>query len=70
MLERCIALDQAYTPAYELLSKLHALRGYPLAAARLLRRVVQLNPNSADHITEYADFLYKQGKTIIYSGFL
>lgn len=61
MLERCVSLDQTYTPAYELLAKLHAAAGRYVPAAQLLRRVVQLHPNSPDHLTEYAAFLHRRG---------
>lgn len=61
MLERCVALDQTYTPAYELLAKIHAQVGRIRTADLMLKRVVQLNPNNADYLAEYGAFMHRRG---------
>ncbi|XP_069696978.1 protein O-mannosyl-transferase TMTC1-like [Periplaneta americana] len=62
MLERCVRLDAAYTPAYLLLARLYQdQEGRGLAVGRLLRHVVRLQPNSPDHLAELAAWLHQQG---------
>ncbi|XP_068082908.1 protein O-mannosyl-transferase TMTC1 [Anabrus simplex] len=63
MLERCIRLDTAYTPAYLLLTKLYSGRGLQAEVGRLLRHVTRLQPTSADHLAEYADWLHNSGRS-------
>lgn len=58
MLQKCVSLDPAYTPAYLVLARLAT---GPTAGA-LLRHVVRLQPRSPDHLTEYASWLYQNGK--------
>ncbi|XP_068082907.1 protein O-mannosyl-transferase TMTC1 [Anabrus simplex] len=63
MLERCIRLDTAYTPAYLLLTKLYSGRGLQAEVGRLLRHVTRLQPTSADHLAEYAAWLHDTGRS-------
>ncbi|XP_025602566.1 protein O-mannosyl-transferase TMTC1-like isoform X2 [Athalia rosae] len=58
MLQRCVFLDPAYTPAYLVLARLAT---GPTAGA-LLRHVVRLQPRSPDHLAEYANWLNASGK--------
>ncbi|KAF3428232.1 hypothetical protein E2986_11745 [Frieseomelitta varia] len=58
MLQKCVSLDPAYTPAYLVLARLAT---GPTAGV-LLRHVVRLQPKSADHLAEYASWLYQNGK--------
>lgn len=58
MLERCLKLDTAYSPAYLVLAKLHT----PPIAARLLRHVTRLLSNSPDYQAYFADWLYDRGE--------
>ncbi|XP_075235053.1 protein O-mannosyl-transferase TMTC1-like [Lycorma delicatula] len=53
MLERCLRLNAAYTPAYLLLAKLHS---GPIVG-RLLRHVNRLQPANADYLAQYAEWL-------------
>jgi hypothetical protein len=63
MLERCVRLDAAYTPAYLLLARLYqGQEGRGAAVGRLLRHVVRLQPNSPDHLAELASWLHEQGE--------
>nr|CAD7571915.1 unnamed protein product [Timema californicum] len=62
MLERCIRLDPAYTPAYLLLARLYSNRGVHEAVGQLLRHVATLEPESSDHMAEYATWLRDKGK--------
>ena len=63
MLQKCVSLDPAYTPAYLVLARLAT----GPAAGVLLRHVVRLQPRSPDHLAEYASWLYQtvsdSGKT-------
>nr|CAD7392363.1 unnamed protein product [Timema cristinae] len=61
MLERCIRLDPAYTPAYLLLARLYSNRGVHEAVGQLLRHVATLEPESSDHMAEYATWLRDKG---------
>ncbi|XP_033611533.1 protein O-mannosyl-transferase TMTC1 isoform X2 [Cryptotermes secundus] len=62
MLERCVRLDAAYTPAYLLLARLYqGQEGRGPAVGRLLRHVARLQPNSPDHLAELAAWLHEQG---------
>ncbi|XP_031836634.1 protein O-mannosyl-transferase TMTC1 isoform X1 [Nomia melanderi] len=58
MLQKCVSLDPAYTPAYLVLARLAT---GPTAGV-LLRHVVRLQPQSPDHLAEYASWLYQNGK--------
>lgn len=58
MLQTCVALDPAYTPAYLVLARL--ADGH--ATGVLLRHVVRLQPRSPDHLAEYASWLYQNGE--------
>ncbi|XP_076748886.1 protein O-mannosyl-transferase TMTC1 isoform X2 [Xylocopa sonorina] len=58
MLQKCVSLDPAYTPAYLVLARLAT---GPTAGV-LLRHVVRLQPRSPDHLAEYASWLYQNGK--------
>ncbi|XP_076380772.1 protein O-mannosyl-transferase TMTC1 [Megalopta genalis] len=58
MLQKCVSLDPAYTPAYLVLARLAT----GPAAGVLLRHVVRLQPQSPDHLAEYASWLYQNGK--------
>jgi hypothetical protein len=63
MLERCVRLDSAYTPAYLLLARLYqGQEGRGPAVGRLLRHVARLQPNSPDHLVELAAWLHEQGE--------
>ncbi|XP_069696734.1 protein O-mannosyl-transferase TMTC1-like [Periplaneta americana] len=63
MLERCVRLDAAYTPAYLLLARLYqGQEGRGPAVGRLLRHVASLQPNSPDHLAELAAWLHQQGR--------
>jgi hypothetical protein len=63
MLERCVRLDAAYTPAYLLLARLYqGQEGRGPAVGRLLRHVARLQPNSPDHLAELAAWLHEQGE--------
>ncbi|XP_075234795.1 protein O-mannosyl-transferase TMTC1-like [Lycorma delicatula] len=65
MLERCIRLDSAYTPAYLLLAK---LQPGPIAG-RLLKHVTRLHPTNSDLLAHYADWLlqnYRVEEAILY----
>lgn len=62
MLERCVAIDSSYTPAYLLMAKLHALDGRKKMVGQLLRHVVEMHPKNPDHLAEYAGWLYDQGE--------
>lgn len=64
MLQKCVSLDPAYTPAYLVLARLAT---GPTAGA-LLRHVVRLQPRSPDHLTEYASWLYQNGKWQWWNG--
>nr|XP_033192093.1 protein O-mannosyl-transferase TMTC1-like isoform X3 [Bombus vancouverensis nearcticus] len=55
MLQKCVSLDPAYTPAYLVLARLAT---GPTAGV-LLRHVVRLQPKSPDHLAEYASWLYQ-----------
>lgn len=57
MLERCLQLDRAYSPAYLVLAKLHA----PPMAARLLHHVTRLLPGSPDYQAYFASWLHHKG---------
>lgn len=59
MLQKCVALDPAYTPAYLVLARLATGQ----ATGVLLRHVVRLQPRSPDHLAEYASWLYQNGKS-------
>lgn len=61
MLQKCVALDPEYIPAYLLLARLAT----GPATGALLRHVVQLQPRSPDHLAEYASWLYQNGKKLI-----
>nr|CAD7199727.1 unnamed protein product [Timema douglasi] len=63
MLERCIRLDPAYTPAYLLLARLYSNRGVHEAVGQLLRHVATLEPESSDHMAEYATWLRDKGRS-------
>ncbi|XP_029040158.2 protein O-mannosyl-transferase TMTC1-like isoform X2 [Osmia bicornis bicornis] len=58
MLQKCVSLDPAYTPAYLVLARLAT----GPAAGVLLRHVVRLQPRSPDHLAEYASWLHQNGK--------
>ncbi|XP_053677834.1 protein O-mannosyl-transferase TMTC1-like [Anopheles nili] len=58
MLERCVRLEPLFTAAYLELVKLYA--NQPIAAGRLLARVVRLNPYNADLRRQYGDWLMEQ----------
>ncbi|XP_015513359.1 protein O-mannosyl-transferase TMTC1 [Neodiprion lecontei] len=58
MLQRCVSLDPAYTPAYLVLARLATGQ----TAGALLRHVVRLQPRSPDHLAEYAAWLNSNGK--------
>ncbi|XP_076301294.1 protein O-mannosyl-transferase TMTC1-like isoform X2 [Lasioglossum baleicum] len=58
MLQKCVSLDPAYTPAYLVLARLAT----GPAVGVLLRHVVRLQPHSPDHLAEYAFWLYQNGK--------
>lgn len=60
MLERCIRLEPAFTPAYLELVKLRGRQDSSVGS--LLRKVVHLNPKDPHHITSYAEWLQEQGK--------
>jgi NADH:ubiquinone oxidoreductase subunit C len=68
MLERCVRLDAAYTPAYLLLARLYqGQEGRGPAVGRLLLHVARLQPNSPDHLAELAAWLHQQGKVTVYT---
>ncbi|XP_066592261.1 protein O-mannosyl-transferase TMTC1-like isoform X1 [Prorops nasuta] len=58
MLQKCVSLDPAYTPAYLVLARLAT----GPATGALLRHVVRLQPRSPDHLAEYASWLHQNGK--------
>ncbi|OXU29367.1 hypothetical protein TSAR_006584 [Trichomalopsis sarcophagae] len=58
MLQKCVSLDPAYTPAYLVLAR---MTSGPTTGA-LLRHVVRLQPKSPDHLAEYASWLHQNGK--------
>ncbi|KAL7307439.1 hypothetical protein TKK_0000618 [Trichogramma kaykai] len=58
MLQKCVALDPAYTPAYLVLARMTS----GSATGALLRHVVRLQPKSPDHLAEYASWLHQNGK--------
>ncbi|GLV41102.1 uncharacterized protein CBL_04626 [Carabus blaptoides fortunei] len=62
MLERCIRLEPAFTPAYLELVKLRGRQDFSVGS--LLRKVVHLNSNDPHHITSYAEWLQEQGSHI------
>lgn len=57
MLQKCVSLDPAYTPAYLVLARMTS--GSTTGA--LLRHVVRLQPKSPDHLAEYATWLHQNG---------
>lgn len=59
MLEKCIALEPTYTPAYLELARLRGMND--LRSGQLLKHVVQLHPKNANHLTLYGDWLRGQG---------
>ncbi|EEB14054.1 smile protein, putative [Pediculus humanus corporis] len=61
MLERCITIDNTYTPAYLLMAKLHTIAGNKKKVEQLLRHVIKMHPKNPDHLAEYAGWLYDQG---------
>ncbi|XP_043267113.1 protein O-mannosyl-transferase TMTC1-like [Venturia canescens] len=61
MLQKCVALDPAYTPAYLVLARLATGQ----ATGVLLRHVVRLQPRSPDHLAEYASWLHQNGKWLL-----
>ncbi|CAB0037491.1 unnamed protein product, partial [Trichogramma brassicae] len=58
MLQKCVALDPAYTPAYLVLARMTS----GSATGALLRHVVRLQPKSPDYLAEYASWLHQNGK--------
>ncbi|XP_044729404.1 protein O-mannosyl-transferase TMTC1-like [Chrysoperla carnea] len=60
MLEKCIALEPTYTPAYLELARLRGMND--LRSGQLLKHVVQLHPKNANHLTLYGDWLRGQGR--------
>ncbi|XP_014210531.1 transmembrane and TPR repeat-containing protein 1-like isoform X2 [Copidosoma floridanum] len=58
MLQKCVSLDPAYTPAYLVLARMAS--GSTTGA--LLRHVVRLQPKSPDYLAEYAAWLHQNGK--------
>lgn len=60
MLEKCISLEPTYTPAYLELARLRGLGD--TRSGNLLKRVVDLHPKNANHLTLYGHWLRLQGK--------
>lgn len=58
MLQKCVSLDPAYTPAYLVLAK---MANGPTTGA-LLRHIVHLQPKNPDYLAEYASWLHQNGK--------
>nr|CAH7716007.1 unnamed protein product [Callosobruchus chinensis] len=58
MLRRCINLEPTFTPAYVELAK---LQDNDLRIIKLLRRVVELNPNDPYFCTAFGYWLFKKG---------
>lgn len=63
MLQKCVSLDPAYTPAYLVLARLST----GPATGTLLRHVVQLQPKNPDHHAEYASWLYQEGTNVTHA---
>jgi hypothetical protein len=61
MLQKCVALDPAYTPAYLVLARMAS----GSTTGSLLRHVVRLQPKSPDYVAEYAAWLYQNGKRMV-----
>lgn len=61
-LDRAVALDPGYAPAYNLLGYAHQLRGDTAAAEEALRRYVELLPTEANPYDSYAGLLVKVGR--------
>ncbi|XP_011501545.1 PREDICTED: uncharacterized protein LOC105365148 [Ceratosolen solmsi marchali] len=58
MLQKCVTLDPAYTPAYLVLARMAS----GATTGSLLKHVVRLQPKSPDYVAEYATWLYQNGK--------
>lgn len=59
MLERCIRLEPAFTPAYLELVKLRGSEHPSIGS--LLKKVVKLNPKDPHYTTSYAEWLREHG---------
>ena len=64
MLQKCIAIDPTYAPAYLVLARMTS----GPATGALLRHVVRLQPKNPDHLAEYALWLSQNGNNLFFSS--